>query len=188
MKWLTNLFGDSNDKLIEKMRITVDEINSKEQSFSNLSEIDLKNYTSKLKNSIKTKSLNIEDVLIEAFSLVREASKRSLNQRHFNVQLLGGITLHQGKIAEMKTGEGKTLVSTLAAYLNALEEKGVHVITVNDYLAKRDAEWMGEIFDMLGLSVGVLQHEASFIYNSEDNDEKLKPVERKDAYNADITY
>ncbi|MCH2304926.1 MAG: preprotein translocase subunit SecA [SAR202 cluster bacterium] len=170
------------------MRITVDEINSKEQSFSNLSEIDLKNYTSKLKNSIKTKSLNIEDVLIEAFSLVREASKRSLNQRHFNVQLLGGITLHQGKIAEMKTGEGKTLVSTLAAYLNALEEKGVHVITVNDYLAKRDAEWMGEIFDMLGLSVGVLQHEASFIYNSEDNDEKLKPVERKDAYNADITY
>ena len=188
MKWLTNLFGDSNDKLIEKMRITVDEINSKEQSFSNLSEIDLKNYTSKLKNSIKTKSLNIEDVLIEAFSLVREASKRSLNQRHFNVQLLGGITLHQGKIAEMKTGEGKTLVSTLATYLNALEEKGVHVITVNDYLAKRDAEWMGEIFDMLGLSVGVLQHEASFIYNSEDNDEKLKPVERKDAYNADITY
>ena len=188
MKWLTNLFGDSNDKLIEKMRITVDEINSKEQSFSNLSEIDLKNYTSKLKNSIKTKSLNIEDVLIEAFSLVREASKRSLNQRHFNVQLLGGITLHQGKIAEMKTGEGKTLVSTLAAYLNALEEKGVHVITVNDYLAKRDAEWMGKIFDMLGLSVGVLQHEASFIYNSEDNDEKLKPVERKDAYNADITY
>ena len=122
MKWLTNLFGDSNDKLIEKMRITVDEINSKEQSFSNLSEIDLKNYTSKLKNSIKTKSLNIEDVLIEAFSLVREASKRSLNQRHFNVQLLGGITLHQGKIAEMKTGEGKTLVSTLAAYLNALED------------------------------------------------------------------
>ena len=188
MKWLTNLFGDSNDKLIEKMRITVDEINSKEQSFSNLSEIDLKNYTSKLKNSIKTKSLNIEDVLIEAFSLVREASKRSLNQRHFNVQLLGGITLHQGKIAEMKTGEGKTLVSTLATYLNALEEKGVHVITVNDYLAKRDAEWMGKIFDMLGLSVGVLQHEASFIYNSEDNDEKLKPVERKDAYNADITY
>ncbi|MBM04430.1 MAG: preprotein translocase subunit SecA [Chloroflexi bacterium] len=170
------------------MRITVDEINSKEQSFSNLSEIDLKNYTSKLKNSIKTKSLNIEDVLIEAFSLVREASKRSLNQRHFNVQLLGGITLHQGKIAEMKTGEGKTLVSTLATYLNALEEKGVHVITVNDYLAKRDAEWMGKIFDMLGLSVGVLQHEASFIYNSEDNDEKLKPVERKDAYNADITY
>jgi|TARA_B100000686_G_scaffold305158_1_gene343381 preprotein translocase subunit SecA len=188
LKWLTNLFGDSNDKLIEKMRITVDEINSKEQSFSNLSEIDLKNYTSKLKNSIKTKSLNIEDVLIEAFSLVREASKRSLNQRHFNVQLLGGITLHQGKIAEMKTGEGKTLVSTLATYLNALEEKGVHVITVNDYLAKRDAEWMGKIFDMLGLSVGVLQHEASFIYNSEDNDEKLKPVERKDAYNADITY
>ena len=188
MKWLTNLFGDSNDKLIEKMRITVDEINSKEQSFSNLSEIDLKNYTSKLKNSIKTKSLNIEDVLIEAFSLVREASKRSLNQRHFNVQLLGGITLHQGKIAEMKTGEGKTLVSTLATYLNALEEKGGHVITVNDYLAKRDAEWMGKIFDMLGLSVGVLQHEASFIYNSEDNDEKLKPVERKDAYNADITY
>ncbi|MFL2763712.1 MAG: preprotein translocase subunit SecA [Dehalococcoidia bacterium] len=188
MKWLTNLFGDSNDKLIEKMRITVDEINSKEQTFSNLSEIDLKNYTSKLKNSIKTKSLNIEDVLIEAFSLVREASKRSLNQRHFNVQLLGGITLHQGKIAEMKTGEGKTLVSTLATYLNALEEKGVHVITVNDYLAKRDAEWMGEIFDMLGLSVGVLQHEASFIYNSEDNDEKLKPIERKDAYNADITY
>ena len=188
MKWLTNLFGDSNDKLIEKMRITVDEINSKEQSFSNLSEIDLKNYTSKLKNSIKTKSLNIEDVLIEAFSLVREASKRSLNQRHFNVQLLGGITLHQGKIAEMKTGEGKTLVSTLATYLNALEGKGVHVITVNDYLAKRDAEWMGKIFDMLGLSVGVLQHEASFIYNSEDNDEKLKPVERKDAYNADITY
>tara|TARA_Y100000590_G_scaffold411811_2_gene506203 strand:+ start:13851 stop:16427 length:2577 start_codon:yes stop_codon:yes gene_type:complete len=188
LKWFTNLFGDSNAKLIDKMLFTVHEINSKEQTFSNLSEIDLKNYTSKLKNSIKTKSLTLEDVLIEAFSLVREASKRSLNQRHFDVQLLGGITLHQGKIAEMKTGEGKTLVSTLATYLNALEGKGVHVITVNDYLAKRDAEWMGEIFDMLGLSVGVLQHEASFIYDSEDNDEKLKPIERKEAYNADITY
>ena len=188
MKWLTNLFGDSNKKLIQNMRHTVDEINSKEHNFSNLSEIELKSRTSKLKNSIKTKSVKLDDILVEAFCLVREASKRSLNQRHFDVQLLGGMALHQGKIAEMKTGEGKTLVSTLATYLNALEDKGVHVITVNDYLAKRDAEWMGEIFDMLGLSVGVLQHESSFIYTSEEDSERLKSVQRKEAYNTDITY
>jgi len=188
LKWFTNLFGDSNEKIIKNMRHTVDEINSQEQNYSHLSEIELKTHTTKLKNSLKTKSVTLDDILVEAFCLVREASKRSLNQRHFDVQLLGGIALHEGKIAEMRTGEGKTLVSTLATYLNALEDKGVHVITVNDYLARRDAEWMGEIFNMLGLTVGVLQHESSFIYSSEENNEKLISVQRNKAYNTDITY
>jgi preprotein translocase subunit SecA len=141
--------------------------------------------------------------LVQAFALVRLAAQRTLGQRHFDVQLLGGIVLHQGQIAEMKTGEGKTLVETLPAYLNALTGKGVHIITVNDYLAQRDATWMGQIFDFLGLTVGIIQHEASFIYDasqtSEDSDKMrdqgvkvvadyLRPVERKEAYQADITY
>ena len=117
----------------------------------------------------------LDDILPEAYAVVREASKRTIGLRHFRVQLIGGVILHQGRITEMRTGEGKTLVSTLPAYLNALEGKGVHIVTVNDYLAKRDAEWMGQIHECLGLTVGV-------ILNSMDNDE------RREAYNCDITY
>ena len=147
----------------------------------------------------------MDDILPEAFALVREAAKRTLNQRHFDVQMIGGIVLHQGKIAEMKTGEGKTLAATLPAYLNALEGQGVHIVTVNDYLAKRDMVWMGQIYDALGLSTGCIVNESGYVYDANyKNEEKdkerdvmgnfkvvqnyLKPVSRKEAYAADITY
>ena len=151
----------------------------------------------------------LDDILPEAFAVVREASRRKSGKRHFDVQLIGGMVLHQGKIAQMSTGEGKTLVATLPAYLNALEGKGVHVVTVNDYLSRRDATWMGQIYDALGVSVGVLNHDASYIYDpshvspaqqealDEERDatgsfrvvhEFLRPVQRRDAYEADITY
>src|SRR3989339_2246488 len=149
------------------------------------------------------KEETLDDILPEAFAVVRETAKRVLGQRHFDVQLLGGMILHNGQIAEMKTGEGKTLTSTLPIYLNALEGKGVHVITVNDYLAKRDAVWMGQIYDFLGLSIATIQHDVSFIYDkthSSSADDKnrdqgvkvvmdyLRPVNRREAYQADITY
>src|SRR3989337_2371776 len=135
----------------------------------------------------------LDDILPEAFALVREVSQRRIGLRHFDVQLLGGIVLHQGKISEMKTGEGKTLVATLPLYLNALDGKGVHLITVNDYLAKRDAQWMGPIYHSLGLSIGVLQHDAAYLYDPTANLDNpslryLVPVPRRDAYRADITY
>src|SRR2546427_647900 len=133
------------------------------------------------------------ELLIEAFAVCREAARRTIGLRHFDVQLVGGMVLHQGKIAEMKTGEGKTLVATLALYLNALEGKGAHLVTVNDYLAKRDAQWMGPLYHHLGLSVGVIQHEASFLYDPtyEAEDKRLqhlRPCTRQEAYRADITY
>ena len=132
----------------------------------------------------------------DAFALVREVSERTLGMRHFDVQLIGGMALHGGNVAEMKTGEGKTLVATLPVYLNALEEKGVHIVTVNDYLAQRDAAWMGPIYHFLGMSTGVIINDASFIYdpdfdNGKHDDERLKhlrPITRKEAYAADITY
>jgi preprotein translocase subunit SecA len=131
--------------------------------------------------------------LPQAFAAVREASRRTTGLRHFDVQLVGGMVLHQGKVAEMKTGEGKTLVATLPVYLNALAGRGVHVVTVNDYLAKRDTQWMGPIYQLLGLSVGVIQHDSSFVFDPDytSTDERyqfLRPVERRDAYHADITY
>ncbi|MBO4285195.1 MAG: preprotein translocase subunit SecA [Alphaproteobacteria bacterium] len=168
------LFGSANDRFVKKQFKTVEKINALELEFSKLSDDELKAKTAFFKERI-AKGETLDELLPEAFSAVREAAKRTLFQRHYDVQLVGGIVLHKGMIAEMKTGEGKTLVATLAAYLNALSGKGVHIVTVNDYLAKRDAEWMGQVYRFLGLSVGYIVHEK--------NDD-----ERRQAYNCDILY
>src|SRR3984957_2107562 len=168
------LFGSSNDRRIRTYRPRVEEINALEQQLEALSDEALRARTDEFKKQLAA-GATVDDLLVPAFATVREAGKRVLGQRHFDVQLIGGMVLHQGKIAEMKTGEGKTLVATLPVYLNALEGKGVHVVTVNDYLAKRDSEWMGQIYKFLGLSVGVIVHE-------------LSDEERKVAYACDVTY
>ncbi len=192
LKWITKVFGDSNERALEALRPTVERINALEPDFERLSNEGLRAKTQEFRERLAS-GQTLDDLLPEAFAAVREAAKRTLGQRHFDVQLMGGIVLHQGKIAEMKTGEGKTLVATLAAYLNALEGHGVHVVTVNDYLAKRDAQWMGPIYHLLGLSVGTIQHEAAFVFDPSypQEDERLKnlrPVPRREAYLADITY
>jgi preprotein translocase subunit SecA len=171
---INKIFGTRNDREIKKIFPIVEAINELEPKMKALSDEDLKNYTHIFRQRLKNGE-TMDDILVETFAVVREAGRRTLQMRHFDVQLIGGVVLHQGKIAEMKTGEGKTLVATLAAYLNALGGKGVHIVTVNDYLAKRDSEWMGGIFKFLGLTVGVIQH---------DMDEML----RKQAYRCDITY
>ncbi len=171
---LKKFAGTKNERDLKKIYPLVDEINQLEPSLSALPDSALKDKTAEFKKRIENGE-TLDDVLVEAFAVVREAAKRSVHMRHFDVQLLGGIVLHNGRISEMKTGEGKTLVATLPAYLNALEGKGVHIVTVNDYLAKRDAEWMGEIYKFLGLTVGVIVHD-------------LDDRERQAAYNADITY
>ena len=168
------IFGSANDRYIKKQYKIVEKINSLEPEFSALTNEQLLAKTQEFKQRL-TNGETLDDILPEAFATVREAAKRTLGQRHYDVQLIGGIVLHQGRIAEMKTGEGKTLVATLAAYLNALSGKGVHIVTVNDYLAKRDAEWMGQIYRFLGLTVDYIIHEK--------NDEQ-----RREAYNADILY
>lgn len=173
-KFFTKLFGSNNDRLIKKLQPTLDKINALEPQMQLLSDEQMPEKTQEFKDRFK-KGENLDEILPEAFALVREASVRTLGMRHFDVQLIGGIALHQGTIAEMKTGEGKTLMSTLPAYLNALSGKGVHIITVNDYLARRDADWMAQIYNFLGLSVGVVLHDIS-------------DQERKEAYAADITY
>ncbi|MFH1656894.1 MAG: preprotein translocase subunit SecA [bacterium] len=205
----SNFLGDANTKYLKKINPLVEEINSLESRFEGLSNERLSQETSRLREEL-SKGKTLDDILPEAFALVREAAKRTLQQRHFDVQLIGGIILHQGKIAEMKTGEGKTLASTLTIYLNSLESKGVHVVTVNDYLTKRDLVWMGQVYHLLGVSVGCVTHEASFVYdpdyriekeNSAASDEErdlvgsfkivesyLKPVSRQSAYATDITY
>ena len=147
------LFGSANDRYIKSLRPLVDQINELEPELEKLSDEALRARTAEFKTRLAD-GAELDDLLVEAFATVREAAKRTLGQRHFDVQLMGGIVLHRGMIAEMKTGEGKTLVATLPVYLNALAGKGVHVVTVNDYLAKRDAEWMGQIYRLLGLSVG----------------------------------
>jgi len=139
-------------------------INFLEQELEKLKDEELKRKSSDLKKMVQD-SKALDDALIEAFALIREAAKRTLGQRHFDVQLIGGVILHQGKIAEMMTGEGKTLAATAPAYLNSLSGKGVHIVTVNDYLARRDAVWMGQIYDALGMSVGCLTHESAYIYD-----------------------
>ena len=168
------IFGSANDRFVKKQHKLVEQINAFEESIAKLSDEELKNKTLEFRSRLK-EGETLDDILPEAFACVREAAKRTLGQRHYDVQLIGGIVLHKGMISEMKTGEGKTLVATLAAYLNAIEQKGVHVVTVNDYLAKRDAEWMGQVYRFLGLTVDYIVHEK--------DDE-----ERKIAYNADITY
>ena len=152
MSMIKKIFKSYSEREIKRIKPLVKKINELEESMKALSDSELSNMTVKLKEKLKD-GKTLEDILPEAFATVREASRRVLGLRHYDVQLIGGIILHQGRIAEMKTGEGKTLVETLPAYLNALEEKGVHIITVNEYLAKRDSEWMGKIFRFLGLTV-----------------------------------
>ncbi len=173
-KLTSRFFGSSNDRQIKKYRPIIDQINSLEENLQTLSDDELKLKTTYFKDLL-SKEQNLKNILPEAFASVREAAKRTLNQRHFDVQLMGGLVLHEGKIAEMKTGEGKTLVATLACYLNALEGKGVHVVTVNDYLAQRDSQWMGQIYEFLGMSVGCIVSE-------------MDDHQRRLAYKADITY
>ena len=168
------LFKSYSEKEVKRIMPLVNKINALEPEIEKLSDDKLKGKTDYLKKQLKD-GKTLDDILPEAFAVVREASKRVLGMRHFDVQLIGGIILHQGRIAEMKTGEGKTLVATLPAYLNALTEKGVHVITVNDYLAKRDSEWMGKLYNFLGLTVGLVIS-------------GMKPAEKQQAYNCDITY
>ena len=174
LNFLNKLFGSTNDRKINALRPIIEKINGLEKEIEKLSDNNFAERTNNLKKIVSNNE-DLDKVLPEAFALVREASKRTIGQRHYDVQLMGGIVLHQGKISEMKTGEGKTLVATLAAYLNALTDKGVHIVTVNDYLAKRDSEWMGQIYKFLGLTVGCLTNETP------DED-------RKKIYQSDIVY
>ncbi|PIQ66485.1 MAG: preprotein translocase subunit SecA [Candidatus Zambryskibacteria bacterium CG11_big_fil_rev_8_21_14_0_20_42_18] len=201
MAFLKSLFNSPEEKLLKSWQPIVERINALEPSFADLSQDELKAKTLEFKKRLEKETL--DDILPEAFAMVREAAKRTLGQRHFDVQLLGGLALFNGGIAEMKTGEGKTLVATLAAYLVALSGQGVHVVTVNDHLSRRDAVWMGQVYSYLGLSVGVLNHSESFIYDESHKEkdkerdelgsfhvvhEFLRPTSKKEAYSADITY
>ncbi|MFL5103866.1 MAG: DEAD/DEAH box helicase, partial [Xanthobacteraceae bacterium] len=167
-------FGSANDRRVRKYQPRVDAINALEAEVEKLSDEELRARTAAFKQQVAD-GTSLDDLLVPAFATVREAARRTIGQRHFDVQLIGGIILHEGKISEMKTGEGKTLVATLPVYLNALAARGVHVVTVNDYLARRDAEWMGQIYNFLGLTVGVIVH-------------GLDDEERKKAYDCDVTY
>ena len=174
MSLFTKIFGTHSENELKRIYPIVDAIEALEPEIQKLSDEELKGKTKEFKNRL-AEGETLDDLLPEAYAVVREAAFRTMGMKHYRVQLIGGIILHQGRIAEMKTGEGKTLVSTLPAYLNALTGEGVHIVTVNDYLAKRDAEWMGQVHEFLGLTVGV-------VLNSMDNDE------RRAAYNCDITY
>src|ERR1051326_1151115 len=167
------LFGTANDRYVKSLGPLVDLINDHEAELESLSDEALRAKTAEYRQRLED-GAELDDPLAEAFATVREAAKRTLGQRHFDVQLMGGVVLHRGMISEMKTGEGKTLVATLPVYLNALTGNGVHVVTVNDYLAKRDAEWMGQIYRFLGMSVGCIVHE-------------LDDAERQQAYLCDVT-
>jgi len=211
MALFSSLFGGTNDKAIAQHNTTVDRINALEEEMAGLSGAGLKERSSELKEELAG-GATLDDILSEAFALVRETAKRNLGQRAYDTQVLGGITLHQGRIAQMRTGEGKTLAATLPTYLNALSGNGVHVVTVNDYLARRDAVWMGQVYYALGLSIGVITHDSAYLYDpahvieeggesenkaDEERDETgsfrveqsyLRPVARREAYAADITY
>ncbi len=217
MAFLSSIFGDANKRYIESLKPTIEKINELEKDFEGFSDTELKDKTQEFKKLLAT-GYSLDTILPEAFAVVREAAKRTLGQRHYDVQLIGGIALHQGKITEMRTGEGKTLVATAPMYLNALTGKGAHVVTVNDYLARRDVAWMGQIYDALGLTVATINHEASYQYdsahtnsqsvirNSDNSSEEeldkerdelgsfkvihefLKPITRRQAYACDITY
>ncbi|MGB2631415.1 MAG: preprotein translocase subunit SecA [Minisyncoccales bacterium] len=206
MSILTKIFGDENKNYFKKLQPEVDAINGLEKNFRELSDERIKDKTAGFKDRL-AKGAVLDDILPEAFALAREAARRNLGQRHFDVQLMGGIVLHQGKIAEMKTGEGKTLTATAPVYLNALSGEGVHLVTVNDYLARRDCVWMGQVYHALGLSTGCINHDQSFLYDpnykkaqeTEDtmrdnlgsfhiSQDFLRPCSRREAYAADITY
>ena len=191
-KWLTSLVFDSNEKELKRLASPAADINSLEGEYESLRDEELPEKTAEFRVRLADGE-SLDDLLPEAFALAREAAKRRIGQRPFDVQLIGGMVLHEGKIAEMKTGEGKTLVATLPAYLNALTGHGVHIVTVNDYLAKRDPQWMGPIYHALGISVASIQHEAAFIFDPtfEHEDPRyqhLRPTSRREAYEADITY
>lgn len=208
-KLFEKIFGTENDTTLKRYQARVQDINNLEESTKALSDDQLKGKTAEFKKRLE-EGETLDDILPEAFAVVREAARRTLGMRHYDVQMIGGIALHEGKIAEMRTGEGKTLVATSAAYLNALPGRGVHVVTVNDYLAKRDADWMGQVYDFLGLSVGVINGQnTSFRYNVDAKEEEeggeidqardeqggfkvfgeyLVPCSRKEAYECDITY
>ncbi len=205
MSFLNKLFGDPNAREVKRLQVVVDRITAREPAVQALSDEQLKTRATELREEVKN-GRSLDEIAEEVFALTREVARRVAGKRHYDVQLIGGLTLHRGSIAEMRTGEGKTLMSTLPIVLNALSGKGVHVVTVNDYLARRDAIWMGEIYHALGLSVGSIQHGASFLYDPEfkaepehdtERDEigsfhvdmdYMRPVSRKEAYAADITY
>src|ERR1700744_1936590 len=169
-----SLFGSANERKVKPLGATVAKVNALEDRFKAMSDEELRAMTPAFRARLE-KGETLDDLLPEAFAVVREAAKRTLGQRHFDVQLVGGMVLHKGNIAEMKTGEGKTLVATLPTYLNALAGDGVHVVTVNDYLARRDSEWMGQIYSFLGMTTGVIVH-------------GLDDSERRGAYSRDINY
>lgn len=171
---MKSVFGSANDRYVKSLGKIVDRINALEPQMQAFSDAELAAQTDKFR-ALLAEGKTLDDILPEAFATVREASVRVLGMRHFDVQMVGGIVLHRGEIAEMRTGEGKTLVATLATYLNAIEGKGVHVVTVNDYLAARDSEWMGRLHKFLGLTVGVIVP-------------NISEQQRRDAYNSDITY
>jgi preprotein translocase subunit SecA len=210
MSILSKIFGDANERYIDKIRPLLEEVNSFEKQISKLSDDELKNKTEEFKNQF-LKGASLDEILPEAFAAVREAAKRTLGQRHFDEQILGGIVLHQGKIAQMATGEGKTLTATLSAYLNAIphsagqKDATVHIITVNDYLARRDTVWMGQIYQFLGITVGCVNSDGSYVYDPAHTGknldairdetgsfrvihEFLRPSTKKDAYGCDIVY
>ncbi|MBI2017092.1 MAG: preprotein translocase subunit SecA, partial [Candidatus Rokubacteria bacterium] len=189
---LRTFLGTKHERDVKRMMPIVETINALESEVQRLDDAALRARTDELRTRLAD-GATVEDLLPEAFAVGREAARRMAGMRHFDVQLIGGMVLHSGTIAEMATGEGKTLVATLPAYLNALSGRGVHIVTVNDYLAKRDAQWMGPIYHALGLTVGVIQHEASFLYDPgyvtpDIRMTALRPCTRREAYRADLTY
>ena len=193
---LTKIFGDPQARTIKRLNKPVLSVNALAEKYHEMNKVELRRQTEVLKARLEKKKTTLDDILPDAFAVVREMSDRVLGQRHYDVQLLAGIALHEGNVAEMRTGEGKTLMATAPVYLNALSGKGVHVVTVNDYLAQRDAGWMGEVYDALGLTTGCIINDQSFVYDGKfDNPDhtdprmkKLRPCTRKEAYAADITY
>ena len=196
LKLFSKILGDSNRRTLNDLHAVVEDVNALEPEVQRLSDAELQARTDAFRSRVAAGE-TLDDILPEAFATVREAARRAIGQRHFDVQLMAGVVLHQGKIAEMKTGEGKTLVATLPLYLNALEGKGAHLVTPNDYLSRIGGGWMGPVYHRLGVSVGVITHESAAIYDPEYSDpdpspdDRLnhwRPVSRREAYLADITY
>src|SRR5687768_6800272 len=185
---LTKILGDPNDKTIKRLYPVVEQINALETEIIALSDEELRALSTEFTERLEAGE-HLDDLLPEAFAATREAARRAIGQRHYDVQLMGGVVLHEGRIAEMKTGEGKTLTATLPVALNALTGRGVHVVTVNDYLAKRDTQWMGQVYHRLGLSTACIQHDEAFLFDPdwESPDPRLarlRPISRKEAYQA----
>ena len=193
---LTKVFGDPQKRVVKRLQKRVDDVNQLTDKYKKMTKPELRKQTDVLRKKLAKKATTLDDILPDAFAVVREMADRVIGERHYDVQLMGGMVLHDGNVAELKTGEGKTLMSTLATYLNAIGGKGVHIVTVNDYLAQRDAGWMGRVFEALGLTTGVIINDASFVYDadfdnpkhSDERMKKLRPVTRKEAYQADVTY